>query len=234
MQAVQMFTEDANEAQEVRDTASPDLTMIVDVEALWPKPEDCPAGLFDLDLPQGQAEEMLALLSRRCNGGKATRKPTPAECASALAAHFSGRNRAASGEWERQWDTMGGPFPDLAPAPGSRGDVSFAIVRAVYLRGHIRRLQHVADQSVKRRQADAQRVQAGKVAAFPDHLRRVEAEIAASTEAAARHAQRLKDEAMARGLPHLRISLEAVWRDACTAAAAIGEPSPPRPSILDQ
>lgn len=233
MQPVQMFTEDADEAQEVRDTASPDLTQIVDAEALWPKPEDCPVGLFDLvDLPQGQAEEMLASLSRRCNGGKTTRKPTPAECASALAAHFSERNRAISGVWERQWDAMGGPFPDLAP--NNRSGLSHDIIRSVYLRGHIRRLQHVADQSVKQRQADAQRMQAGKVAAFPDQLRRMEAEIAASTEAAARHAQRVKDEAMARGLPHLRINLEAVWHDACTAAAAIGEPSPPRPSILDQ
>ena len=152
MQAV-LQDDDAGTAATVLDTASPDLTMIVDVEALWPKPEDCSVGLFDLDLPQGQAEEMLASLSRRCNGEKATRKPTPAECASALAAHFSERNRAISGEWERQWDAMGGPFLDLAP--NSRSGLSHNIVRAVYLRGHIRRLQHVVDQSAKRRQADA-------------------------------------------------------------------------------
>ncbi|MFN3824098.1 MAG: hypothetical protein ACK4RN_08980 [Pseudorhodobacter sp.] len=232
MQAVQTLTDDVDAVQQVKDTASPDLTMIVDPVTLWPKPEDCPVGLFDLDLPQPQAEAMLASLVHRCNGGKATRKPTPAECASALAAHFSERNRAISGMWERQWDAMGGPFPGLAP--NNHSGLSHDIVRALYLRGHVRRLQHVADQSAKRRVADAQRAQAGKVAAFPDHLQNAEAEIAACTEAAARHAQRMKDERMARGLPHLRFSLEAVWRDACNAAKTIGEPAPPRPTILDE
>ena len=231
MQAV-LQDDDADTAPEVRDTASPDLTLVVDAVALWPKPEDCPVGLFDLDPTLPQAEEMLAGLARRCNGGKPTRKPTPAECAAALATHFSERNRAISGQWERQWDAMGGPFADLAPS--SRSRLSFDIVQAVYLRGHIRRLQHAADQATKRRQADAARVQTAKVSAFAGHLQRMEAEIAASTEAAARHAQRVKDEGMARALPYLRIDLERVWREACTAAEAIGEIAPPRPSILDQ
>lgn len=212
--------------------AAVDLTLVFDLAEVWPDPEACPDWPRRLmQTSQGlavqgeaSAREQLQRLQVHLARTDKLREPTADERASARRDHFRDLDQPQAGEWA----CIG--LAGITYSNHVKESAARHIVEATHIRGYLRKLETrrarageiEADRERTRHQARLDRYE--RLAA------QMQGELAGLAEAAARHQQRLDDEKAFDRATDLRRSLAGAYAEACTAARALGQDPPERPT----
>lgn len=212
--------------------SSPDRTHILDPKDFWPNVRECPDWPHlgpnqRYDGPRGKAgaEARLETIGWHLNRGTTSlHVPSADERTSEFARIF--KRTGSFGNWY----SLG--IIDLSPLGMMAENEAMLMVEACHIRGYLRKLEDAAvrdaEAAVQRKEAAARRTLERYRAETPATI----AEIGALAEAAARHQQRIDDEAAARRWRMLTESVEGGHTEAVKAAHALGLSAPDAPQFL--
>ncbi|SLN09977.1 hypothetical protein ROJ8625_00137 [Roseivivax jejudonensis] len=210
----------------------PDLTMVRDPASIWPDPFECPdypltvagerlTGAYS----RAQAEQKLRTLSKQMNGNHSLHKPSEHERSAALSTHF--KQQRGHGPARPLMNALG--FTDMAPTQQGK-----LIAQAVHLRGYLRKLEARDAEREKAAQERREHKARSKLERYSSYVDGLEAEADELLARAERYRQFLADKAAYHRVMDLRTEIDATHREAATAAAELGEPSPDRPAWIDK
>lgn len=212
--------------------SAPDRTHILDPKDFWPNLRDCPdwphlGANQRYDGPRGRAgaEARLENIGRHLNrSAPSLHVPSADERTSEFARTFK-----RSGSFSN-WYSLG--VIDLSPLGRMVEGDAMMMVEACHIRGYLRKLDDAvlrdAEAAEQRKQADARRTLERYRADTPERIE----EINSLAEAAARHQQRIDDEAACRRRHMLIQCVGAGHSEAVAAAHSLGLGVPDAPQFL--
>lgn len=221
------------EAKASAPPAKPDLTMTRDPAAIWPDATACPdfpLGGRDGALTRAEAEDRLRQLSARLNGDGPLRAPSEIERAEAVELHFTPAPSGVRFPVQAMFDALG--FEGFIPTHGDkRADL---IAKATHLRGYLRKLDAMAEQT---KEATQRRTESGarrRLDAWEGYIESLEADAKGLAEGAARYRQFLADRGAHYRLMTMRSEVLEVQKEAIAAAEELGETPPALPGWVDE
>jgi hypothetical protein len=212
--------------------SAPDRTQILDPKDYWPNVRECPDWphlgqhqRYNGPCGKAGAEARLEAIGWHLNRAAATlHVPTADERTSDFARIFK-----RSGSFSN-WYALG--IIDLSPLGRLAEDEASMMVEACHIRGYLRKLDDAvlrdAEAAEQRKQAEARRTLERYRADTPDRIE----EINSLAEAAARHQQRIDDEAAFRRRDMLIQSVGGGHSEAVKAAHSLGLGVPDAPQFL--